>query len=602
MLAVLILPGYGVISLACLKYKEQQRWILSPFLLCISISYALFAFVIVFARLMQFSYEQFSMLVWSYLFIAGCIVAFFLIRSAVLGRLTKQNKNLNKQNSQTFVSSLIDNSVIMIVVASLGLYHIAFGAYTEIPADVYFHIEKFQQILANFSANELKLIPSITTVIKQDALVWYHLLAWLALNSGASVGQMVQTASLVSQTIFLIAVYVFALRIFHNRNAVKVIASFAVILIAAHFGVSVFSFLRYYSFAPAMLAFIFYFSAIIVVLNVLQQRNLTGLFLNSLLWLMLLLAAILVHTQEAMFIAIHSCIIVCVFALALLRNSSVFFQTQAIVANEQSQHNFDLAVKLVALGVVIAFCIAYLFAHYQLVHFGNNGQRLLELGPSIGFLPKLAILNPSYQFIQVVTLWGVLVYALFFLYWQRYKRNLVLVSGMLVPAFTVFNPFFTDLFLRLTDSTVLWRFCFLIPIHYVAADLIVLYLRRIFSSSIVWHKVAASVALVAMFILLLPFKNGLHGLHYSRYPTWRAVEQQQSYQHLEDVLAVLSAQADKKEVLTDPVTGYVLSGFTQHINYRDKFLITPYSNFKRFHFEYYADKPLKKIYWQTIVD
>ena len=41
---------------------------------------------------------------------------------------------------------------------------------------------------------------------------------------------------------------------------------------------------------------------------------------------------------------------------------------------------------------------------------------------------------------------------------------------MLIPFFTVFNPFFTDLFLRLTDSTVLWRFCFLIPIHYVAAD------------------------------------------------------------------------------------------------------------------------------------
>ena len=589
MLAVLMLPGWAAIGITRLRYKEQPQRALSPFLLCISLSYALFASVVFLARTLQFSYEQFSGLIWAYLMITGFIAVSLQVKTW-LGKQYKHNQLIDLS------TWLVSNGLIVTIVILLAAYQLIFGAYTEIPADIYFHIEKFQQILAIFFDNELKPISSITTVIKQDAEVWYHLLAWLAASSSASVAQMLQTVNLLSQSIFLLAVYAFAMHIFKSRTRVHLIASLAVLLVAIHYGVSVFSFVRYYSLAPAMLGFVFYFTAIIVILNVLQLRTFTGLVPNSLLWLLMLIAAILVHTQEAMFIAIQSCIILCLFALALFRKSSLIVLESVFTASDQSSKYFDLMVKLLAGAVVMVFGLAYVFAHYRLVHYGNFGDRLLELGPSIGILPKLAILNPGFQFIQVVTLWGVLVYVLFFVHWQRYKQNLLLVSGMLVPVCTIFNPFFTDLFLRITDSTVLWRFCFLIPIHYVAADLIVLYLQRVFvrDGGVVWKKATASLVLLALFVLLLPFKNGWQGLHHSRYPTWRAVAELQSYQHLGDVLAVLSAQPEKQEVLTDPVTGYVLSGFTQHITYRDKFLVTPNSGYKRFYFKDYADEPLKK--------
>ena len=157
----------------------------------------------------------------------------------------------------------------------------------------------------------------------------------------------------------------------------------------------------------------------------------------------------------------------------------------------------------------------------------------------------------------------------------------------------------------------------------MAADLIVLYLRRCGSLSFlrrlslkflqkpsqelantnvaVWQKIMASLALVSLFVLLLPFKNGWHDMHYSRYPTLRPVADEQSYHHLDDVIAFLNQNPDRKELLTDPVTGYVLSGFTPHINYRDKFFITPYSEFKRFAFEDYADRPLKQYAGDLLV-
>ena len=90
-------------------------------------------------------------------------------------------------------------------------------------------------------------------------------------------------------------------------------------------------------------------------------------------------------------------------------------------------------------------------------------------------------------------------------------------------------------------------------------------------------------------------------MHYSRYPTLRAVTDTQSYQHLDDLIEFLTTMSVQKELLTDPVTGYVLSGFTPHLHYRDKFSITPYSNFKRFHFEGYGDGPLDKYAGKLLV-
>lgn len=607
MFSLLLLPGWAAIKL--FEDRNDGSKLPYQFLISLSLSYGVFAIMVAVGRIFQLTFYQFSTVIWAYITVA-CL--------ATLWVLFSQFKRLKHAVCSGFVSYALIACVLLL----FSVYHVLAGAYTEIPADIYFHIEKFRQIYNNFSSGELAPIASFTQALKQDVEVWYYLLAWLAITSGASVAEMVQTATLVSQSIFLLGVYHLSVRIFNQRQCYAFIAALATVLVAIHLGVSAFSYLRYYALAPAMLALVIYFCAAIVAWDMLLKRSFDGLIAKILFLAFALLATILIHTQEAMFIALHLSIMLCIFAVRLfLESLSKKFLGSAYKMQQESGFDqasstvyFDSVVKFFALIVIVVFVAAYLYAHYQLVHFGNNGNRLLELGPAIGVLPQLAILNPSYQFIQVVTLWGLLVYVLFFLNWSRYKHNLFLLSGMLLPALTVFNPFFTDLFLRLTDSTVLWRFCFLIPLHYVAADLVVMYLQRLFSSNNTqldtqlntqrlqrMQRPFAGIALASLFILLLPFKNGWENIHYSRYPTLKAVADTQSYQHLDDVIEFLSRLEGKHELLTDPVTGYVLSGFTQHINYRDKFFITPHSGFKRFHFDDYSNSPLQQYAGKLLV-
>ena len=598
MLVMLILPGWVMMSMVSVsgfklssKNKESSQFSTPyKFLMSVSLSYGLFAFAVAIARLMQLSYIQFSSLVWFY-----CAIV-ILLASLLLWQFTKQvSYNLNVRNC------VVAYLPVATIVLLFGFYHLYVGAYSEIPADIYFHVEKFRQIYSELVNGEIEPIHSFSKAVKQDIEVWYYLLAWIAINTQISTADMLQTATLVSQSLFLFAIYHFALRVFnHHRDAVT-IACLVTILVFMHFGVSAFSYVRYYALAPAMLGFVLYLSAIVVCLNLLGERRFEGAFFKVFFLIFTLIAAVLIHTQEAMFIVIHLSIMICFFAFSLMKNAARRNQKKT------SSKFFGRTVIVLASMIVMFFCVAYYFAHYNLTHFGDNGNRLIEFGVAKGILPQLAILNPSYQFIQVVTLWGVLVYGLFFLNWSRYKDNLILLSGMLLPFITVFNPIFTDLFLRFTDSTVLWRFCFLIPIHYVAADLIVMYLRRLiltFETTAIRHtlqRIFAGLALASMALLLLPFYNGWRDMHYSRYPTLRVVANTQSYQHLDDVIEFLTAMSAQKELLTDPVTGYILSGFTPHLHYRDKFFITPYSGFKRFHFEDYDDAPLDKYTGKLLV-
>ncbi|MGH1429036.1 MAG: DUF6541 family protein, partial [Arenicella sp.] len=587
LLTTLVLPGAALLSVfnsqRCQKlcfFTAQSQLTLSkipyPFLLSVSLSYGIFAMVLTMARVLQLSYQQLSTVVLLYCSVAGLVYLYHVLRLSL--------EALHNLNARNITLAWLPPFTIVVF---MSIYHAWVGAYTEIPADIYYHIEKFSRVQEVFLRGELSPVPSFLTALKQDVEVWYHLLALVGLHAGASTSQVVQMATLLSQCVFLLGVYYFSTRIFNTRSHVAVIAMLATFLVAFHMGVTAFSYLRYYALAPAMLAFILYFSAVIIFWDLLLKRRFDFLLVKVLFLIFALTSAVLIHTQEAMFIMIQCSLMLCFFAVNLWRDNRF---------NQSELRQFDQLILLLAALVVFLFASAYLYLHYEFVHFGNNGNRLWDFGPAYGVLPQLSILNPSYQFMQVVTLWGVVVYVLFFLHWSRYKKNLFLVSGMLLPLLTVFNPFFTDLFLRLVDSTVLWRFCFLIPIHYVAADLMLFYLQRLISGETkVWrHRVISMIVLSLFALLLMPFFNGWRGLHYSRYPTLIAVQERQSYQHLNDVVEFLNQVPEKHVLLTDPVTGYVLSGFTKHHSFRDKFFINEYSGFKRFTFDDYSDNPLEK--------
>jgi len=152
---------------------------------------------------------------------------------------------------------------------------------------------------------------------------------------------------------------------------------------------------------------------------------------------------------------------------------------------------------------------------------------------------------------------------------------------MLSPLITFLNPFFIDTFLRNYNSTTVWRLCYLLPIHFVAADLFVYYASRIQNDSFV--KRSASALIVTLLLLLLaPLNNNTwQGAHYSRVPTLIASDPDLSYASYNDLLDFLNTLKQEEQVLTDPMLGYMISGLTKH-------------RFKRFSYYDYSNLPLDR--------
>ena len=415
----------------------------------------------------------------------------------------------------------------------------------------------------------------------QKGLVWYHFLAFCSMVSGIDVEAALYISTWLTKVLFLLGVYFFSLTIFEKTKHAQIIAILTVVFLALHMGINVMAYIRYYSFAPTMLNFVLYFSAITVFLSFIRTQD--GGFIKQLSYIALLvLATAAVHTQETLFIIVMFALIALIDVILRLSTPFQGFESQF------SQH----LSKIILFTAFIGFLVVYIVARNKLDRAPNIGWRLWEFGEISDWLPKLTTLNLKYQFIRVITLWGVLVYIAAIFYWRDIRQNRYLIAGLISPLFTIMNPFFVDLFLRLDNSTTLWRMSYLIPLHFVAAFLVVKIVKSFRGENLtVFKKVFGATFLALSVVLLLPLNNTYAGLHYSRFPTLEAVDPLNSSHHLEDALNALKTIEDKHIVLTDPVTGYVISGMTHHHSYRHKFFPRRYLKFS---FENYNDSPLRK--------
>lgn len=468
----------------------------------------------------------------------------------------------------------------LIIVGLSGLYQFFFGTYTEVPADLYSHLERFQYASKNVAINSLGKELELPQLLKQKSGVFYYLLAfvnqWPKLNTSA----LLPCVDFANRTLFLLSVFFFTTYLFALQKRAHAIAYSATFFLALHMGINVFSFIRYYSFAPTMLALVLYFFAIVVFLEQVKQSfSIKSWLGNYVLILLALLAAAAVHTQEAMFIGI---IILCISLVATTR---FYLSSNNTIVDKPWQANL---ISFVGLASFIAI---YLYSLENLERAPNAHWRLWEFGDGFWFFPQLTTLNLGHQFSKVVTLWGLLVYGLFFIHIKRYKNNLFLLAGMLSPLVTILNPFFIDTFLRHYNSTTVWRLCYLIPIHFVAADLFIYYAKSIKPSG--WLKRIVAIAIPsALIVLLLPVSNTWQGIHYSRFPTLAKSNTRLSHTHYLDLLSFLDELKFTERVITDPMTGYMISGLSKHHSARRKFFRGHY--FKNFSYYDYDSKPLDK--------
>jgi hypothetical protein len=76
---------------------------------------------------------------------------------------------------------------------------------------------------------------------------------------------------------------------------------------------------------------------------------------------------------------------------------------------------------------------------------GDTTRALLRpVSDILPFVRGLRILNPTYQFYQVLALWGCVVLATFLVWRRCFSGNAYLLGAMAAPLLTVFNPVFVE--------------------------------------------------------------------------------------------------------------------------------------------------------------
>ncbi|MBU1734831.1 MAG: hypothetical protein KJ692_06305, partial [Verrucomicrobia bacterium] len=188
-------------------------------------------------------------------------------------------------------------------------------------------------------------------------------------------------------------------------------------------------------------------------------------------------------------------------------------------------------------------------------------------------------------FYQVVGCWGLFVYLLFLMMIRRFVKLPYLIAGMLiVPLLTVFNPFTTDLIVRMNQSAALYRFIYLIPLPFVGGYLFVHFwgkAREWFyrmraapekSVSPIWPRLSwlnfAGCILVLAGLIGLIFPINTAGIYapYSKIYTLRKIPAGNDYRLIYD-LGTIMAKYENKVILTDGWTSHYLAFYSPKNTY-----------------------------------
>ena len=433
------------------------------------------------------------------------------------------------------------------------------GPYMEVPADAWWHLGRINNLLREIGQNDMGSMDGLRNLFDRDNYYWHGVLAYLVYLVGIDLSKASSLIAVGSTTLFCFGVYSFSLRVFDaiEKSAWKrhLIAASTILFFVTQFGISVFSYIRYYVFTPGFLNYILYLSALICVLEFLERKGRgIGLLCAGAI---LLAAAAIIHLQEAIFIVVMMGVMALVMSVSFLSSNRTGGNKSLSLSAGKKSHILFLVLACV-------YGIVHLWAYWKLERQNPLAYGLLDdIRHYLPFLRNLYILKPTQQFYEVITVWGVFVYALFVLNFKRFVPSPYLVAGMVVPFFTVLNPVFTDFFLRFAGSQVFWRMCFMVPLPFVAGYLLIKGTGEAVSGKRTRDKLAGIAVVMGLIVLLLPMKNTFFISDNSKIYTLDAVDRDNSHHIWSDLLTFLKNQ-ERSGIITDRVTGYVINGLTDH--------------------------------------
>ena len=556
-LAMLLLPGFLIAQL--LKIRTQL------FLYSVSFSLFYFTITLAFSFFLKISVNNFILIYCVGLFIL--IIAFLKIeKQPVIFRYQK----------------VIGYFILAILI---GIYLSYAGFYNEVPSDLYIHLEFFKRVSTQIKGNEFPSLAGLS-IFSKSAQYWYYLPTLISNLIGQDFLRIVEVYAAINIAIILFGIYGFAQWLFKSDTTSQIelttVGLLSVFFFVTHFGINVFSYIRYYSIAPTILSYAIYLTAVVSLFKYFYSEiNLARLLLIT---IALTFTTYVLHKQEAMFIgtiyAVASLVII-------LQNSFPRF-----ILNRHNK-TIELPNSLIPFSIfaVLVLSLIYFYTINSLPLTKIVPPKIISIGGLLGLDAGYFILNPFIQFYTVVTHWGLWVIVLYIVFYrQLFAKQPFILAAMLVPLVTVFNPLFTNFFLRIASWDVLWRFLYMLPLYLVAARLVTAML--FISKPNAFRRSFGAILILLTFVLLLPIKFSSMDFPFSRVNSLTRVHDQATPLHWQDMLDYLSTLPNKELIITDPVTGYMISALTIHDNRRYKFymrrIYDPYI------FDDYSIHPLQK--------
>lgn len=577
-LILLFLPGLSIIYLTGL---DKYRYLFS-----FSLSYSLFVLLLRSTAYFGLDIESFK------LFYFLLIFSLFTLAAIKIYRTVRNNKNtctVKYCSCHNYAKS----ASLYILILVTGYFLLA-GPYVELPSDIFKHLEYMQNTTREIFSSENTGKP-ITYYIGQNGRYWHYLYSFISIWSGYSLHEAILPASYFNVSVFLLGLFFFSMVVFRGMQPSPKILVFtslaAVFFTFFHFGINIFSFIRYYALAPVILNFVLYFSVMAVIIDFYRSSswNIKYLIVAGIIFY----TSQYIHRQETLFIILMICIM----------SFYLFFQKHLpslkLIWEGEGKRIIISPVKIFTDKINISFLITqtmmlsvFIYSYVSISSNPITRNKLIPVENIFPFFKNMYILNPGFQFYNVVTVWGVLVILLFVFNIKKFRNNAFLMAGMMSPFFTVFNPFFTDLFLRHSWGDMLWRMTFLIPIHLVGAYLLVSSIQYIQHGGNL-KKAYGIVTALLLIVFLMPVKTNFLESPYSRVLTLKPVRIENSPEHWSDLIEYLNGIKKHKKIITDPVTGYMLTALTKHTSSRAKFHRKGHG-YIEYNFDDYSNNPFDR--------
>ena len=490
---------------------------------------------------------------------------------------------------------------LMLIAILTGIYY-WWGPYTEIPADIWNHLESIR-----FARKTVEAGVGIP-----DLNVWYVIQAWLWLSSATTFDEYLRWTGVFNALVFTGGCYFASREILERvkgsagKNLILISSTVSTVAMLLFFGMGIFSYFRYYLFAPGYFAYVLYLFILALLASFKVDRRSQKKSIATLgIAVAVGILAYVIHKQEALFILVSTvCVVVFSFVdSSFLRSRTLFIESTGGINSplRSARDTYRCLAVFFLIGAVISVLLG---AAVEFPYGAVKHRDLFDLGRVVPELSGLKLMKASSQFIQSFGLLGALVVLGTLVPRAVQSAPTVLFLPALVAVFIVFNPIVVEVFLSLGSQEVVWRFGYMAPWPILLGFLFL------------WaEKLSGSAQIYARLILLAPLVGCIFMFSSGLSTNWNFVNElfksttlqrtpsKNSHEYLSDLIYELGQNPQvpaKSHVITDPVTGYILSSSTNHSHRRQKFHAV---DFVEYNLPGYSDRTFEDFQgWLLVVN